>query len=160
MEGDTLIGYKFNSFEGSGILPSNTEYEVRVSQEFTDNFLARNTWYIINKIKTILKCIVLKNWIEGCKNKCVRTIGRQAENASETSLTWNTLALTLSFLFLRLRSAGIVVIETLPQSRTIYISDHAKPSAEFVVDVWSPEDDIEQESGLSTTQMRDQTVEF
>ena len=61
--------------------------------------------------------------------------GRQEENASETSLTWNTLALTLSFLFLRLRSAGIVVIETLPHSGTIYMSDHAKPSAEFVVDV-------------------------
>ena len=45
-------------------------------------------------------------------------LGGQEENVGETSLTWNTLALTLSFLFLRLRSAGIVVIEIFPQQFT------------------------------------------
>ena len=70
--------------------------------------------------------------IGGEVNLSVRTIGREEENASETSLTWNTLALTLSFLFLRLRSAEIVVIETFPQQFTF----QTKPSqAEFVVNV-------------------------
>ena len=46
------------------------------------------------------------------------SLGSQEENASETSVTWNTLALTLSFLFLRLRSAWIVVIEIFPQQFT------------------------------------------
>ena len=52
------------------------------------------------------------------------SLGSQEENASETSVTWNTLALTLSFLFLRLRSARIVVIEIFPQQFTF----ETKPS--------------------------------
>ena len=56
-------------------------------------------------------------------------LGGQEENVGETSLTWNTLALTLSFLFLRLRSAGIVVIEIFPQQFTFQTKpSQAKPS--------------------------------